>query len=166
MSKESSAKVPLRTCRNCGEDKPVTEFRDEKFGANKPPRSPYCKPCKLKRREKPEIFFNELLKDIRYQKSRADVDDDVTVEFLLALLRGQQGLCALSGMPMTFTKTGEQFKKTMTNASVDRIDSSIHYTRDNIRLVTTRLNYMKHSMTDDEFFKTCEAVIQGRPTTG
>ena len=88
----------------------------------------------------------------------------MTVEFLLGLLAAQQGRCALSGDELTFKKTNKQYKKTMTNASIDRINSGIHYTKDNIRLVTAQVNYMKHAMTDDEFYRLCQAINSGRPS--
>lgn len=158
-------KPDLRICHNCKKTKPISEFRDKRFGASKPPRSPYCQPCKIDRRQKPEVFLKELLQCIRYSDKRADIDDDVTVEFLLGLLAAQQGRCALSGDELTFKKTNKQYKKTMTNASIDRINSGIHYTKDNIRLVTAQVNYMKHAMTDDEFYRLCQAINSGRPSS-
>lgn len=40
----------------------------------------------------------------------------------------QKGKCALTGIPMTVTKSG----RTNTNISIDRIDSNKGYTKDNV----------------------------------
>ena len=44
------------------------------------------------------------------------------------------------------------------NISVDRIDSSSGYTKDNIQLVTVAVNHMKWNMNEETFLEMCDLV--------
>jgi hypothetical protein len=157
----------LRRCLSCNTAKPIEEYYDKRIRKNpkRPPNNKICPDCRLKELEKPETFFRHLLYQIRGNPSRADLDPDVTVEFLLGLLAAQHGKCAITGRVLTFKKLKKQYTQTDTNASIDRIDSSGHYSRDNVRLVTSRANIMKNSLPDDEFFDLCKDIVKGRQDT-
>lgn len=45
------------------------------------------------------------------------------------------------------------------NLSVDRIDSSKPYTKENIQLVCMAVNQMKSDLDDITFYKFCEAIV-------
>ena len=47
-----------------------------------------------------------------------------------------------------------------TNISVDRIDSSGGYTRDNIQLVCMAVNQMKSDLDDNTFYDICAAIVR------
>lgn len=57
--------------------------------------------------------------------------------------------------PLTTTKHG----RTNTNVSIDRIDSSKGYTKDNIWLICSAVNFMKSNLNLEEFKQYCQAVI-------
>lgn len=65
----------------------------------------------------------------------------------------QNKCCALSGRSLDLT-----FSPKTNTVSVDRIDSSGHYTLDNIQIVDKRLNQCKMDLTDREFYKVCKQV--------
>lgn len=71
--------------------------------------------------------------------------------------------CPLSGLPLTFPKTG--IDRTAT-ASLDRIDSSKGYIKGNVRWVHKTINHMKWNLTDEEFLDlACEiAALNPFPT--
>lgn len=71
----------------------------------------------------------------------------MTVEALLELLKKQQGLCALTGIPMTHGQTVME-----TAMSIDRIDSNVGYRMTNIQLVCQRVNVMKMDMDDNSLW--------------
>jgi len=72
----------------------------------------------------------------------------------------QDGKCALTGIELTFDKSGDKNIKIWSNASIDRIDSSIGYTRDNIHIVCTAVNLMKTDLPLTNFVKWCKYVVQ------
>lgn len=44
--------------------------------------------------------------------------------------------------------------------SLDRIDSYKDYTIDNVQWVNQKINFMKQSLTDEDFIKTCKEVAK------
>lgn len=69
----------------------------------------------------------------------------------------QRGRCALSGMRMAF---GEAEGKSPLAPSIDRIDVSEGYTRDNCRLVCVIVNLARLDWSDEDFIKMCKAVAE------
>lgn len=83
---------------------------------------------------------------------------ELSVEILLELLNEQNGLCALSGVPLTCTLIKGQ--RIRTNASIDRISAGGPYTRDNIQLVCSALNTWRSDTDLQEFIEWCRKVAQ------
>ena len=79
---------------------------------------------------------------------------EITLQDIQDVYDSQGGLCAFTGVHLRFGK-GQ-------NGSVDRIDSSKHYTRSNIQLVDKRINIMKMALPDDEFIRLCGSVSKYR----
>lgn len=83
--------------------------------------------------------------------------DGLTVALLVDLLQKQEGKCAVSGVEMTrFSGQGH----VPTNISIDRIDSSIGYTPDNVQLVCHIVNLMKHNLTTDQLIDWCRKIVE------
>lgn len=82
---------------------------------------------------------------------------NITLDELWELFIKQNKKCALSGIDITFHKPGE--KHTAQTASVDRIDSDLGYTIDNIRWVHKIINQMKWELRDDQFLEFCKKVV-------
>lgn len=78
----------------------------------------------------------------------------VTLEDLCQLWEEQQGLCALTKLPLTL---GQCVKDSQT-ASLDRIDSSRGYVYDNVQWVHKTVNTMKMEMTQEDFIMFCKLV--------
>lgn len=76
---------------------------------------------------------------------------------LIDLWNKQNGKCALTGFPMTYSvRKGYQ----LFNASVDRIDNAVGYEPQNIRLTCRFANQMKFKLSDQELLTWCKAIIQ------
>jgi len=93
----------------------------------------------------------------------------ITQDYLISLLVKQNGLCALSGVPLTFvTKrtieegdaVGDPEKFAATNVSIDRIDPRYGYVYGNIQLVTSYANRAKGEMKCNEFLQFCLNVVK------
>ena len=83
---------------------------------------------------------------------------DITIEQLWQLFLKQEGKCALSGLPIRFHKPGEKY--TAQTASVDRIDSDLGYTIDNVKWVHKQINRMKMDLSDQDFIYFCKKVAK------
>lgn len=75
---------------------------------------------------------------------------DIDQEYIEKLYEEQGGVCAISGIEMA-CKTHDIY-----NLSIDRIDSSKGYTKENVHLVCAIINNMKNEYSMDEFMKECE----------
>ena len=84
----------------------------------------------------------------------------IPLEYILDLYEKQKGLCALSGIRMTFIKKTDG-NKIHTNLSIDRIDSSIGYEIGNIQLVCAIVNVMKSTLLKPELQWWCSKIVGG-----
>lgn len=78
---------------------------------------------------------------------------NLTPEELNEIYIEQDGLCALSGLSIGWSKTGWDH-----TASIDRINNEEGYYLDNIQLVHKKVNMMRGSLTVEEFIELCAAV--------
>ena len=74
---------------------------------------------------------------------------DLTPRKLINILKKQKYKCALSGVPLTCSRT--RGSVSMTNASIDRIFAGGVYNRRNVQLVCRAINSFRGDMTVDEF---------------
>ena len=82
---------------------------------------------------------------------------DLTYDYIVELWNKQNGICALSGIPMTYTlKEG----RTPTNVSIDKIDRTLGYTQGNIQLVCMACNQIKSDLTDLEMYNFCKRIVE------
>lgn len=84
---------------------------------------------------------------LKKAKRNRTLDFEITKDDLMDLWDAQDGKCAISNYPM----------KTVFNSlfavSVDRIDSSLGYTKDNIQLVCQGINFAKNHYTNEEMIE-------------
>jgi len=90
---------------------------------------------------------------IRRDAEDRQLEFTITISQAWMLYLQQNKLCALSGVNIMFG-TG----MTRNTASLDRINSSLGYTIDNVQWVHKKLNRMKMAMSDEEFVEWCELV--------
>ena len=83
---------------------------------------------------------------------------NITKEYLKELWKLQNGKCALTGLSMTCSigNNGSNY-----NMSVDRIDSSKGYVKNNIQLVCNIVNTMKTNLPMEEFIHLCKLIHYG-----
>lgn len=93
---------------------------------------------------------------IRYRSDEKGIPFDVDDEYLWNLYLQQDKKCALTGVNITFGEYARNKKDT--TASLDRIDSSKGYTKDNVQWVHKHINKMKLDSTEDEFINWCRLV--------
>lgn len=87
------------------------------------------------------------------KRARNDkLDFDLTNLFITSLWNKQEGKCAKTGVEMGRIGDG------WLSPSLDRIDSSMGYTENNVQWTCWRYNDAKSNMSDDAFISLCLAV--------
>jgi hypothetical protein len=62
----------------------------------------------------------------------------------------QKGLCPYTGLSLELPNHKSNFSNRLAKASLDRIDSSLGYIKDNIQFVSCYVNLMKSNLTESE----------------
>lgn len=88
-----------------------------------------------------------MLKDAKQHAKTKNIIFDITEKDIEDLIINQDNKCALSGLSF------DEYK-----FSIDKIDSSGHYTKDNIQLLTIDVNRMKSNFDEDHFINICNLV--------
>lgn len=151
----------LNRCRQCIAIKPVSEFyrtRATALGIHS-----VCADCKYVRFNKAprDVFLRHRFTHCKSRAKKKGFEFDLELQDLHALYDKQGGICALSGQPMTFIiRRGKkrEFVRHPTNVSLDRIDPTRGYTRDNIQLVTNVCNHSKMDLPQPVFIEMCIQV--------
>lgn len=78
---------------------------------------------------------------------------NLDIEFLWNLFLYQDKKCALSGKTIII-------KDRNGTASLDRIDSSKGYTKENVQWVDRKVNFMKQNLKEDEFILLCKQIVK------
>lgn len=106
---------------------------------------------KKQREESPYAYLAYLITNLRNRSSRPSEAKSkrkskpvfIDVRNVHALWDSQNGLCAITKLPMLYKFNDLQ------SVSIDRIDSSISYTVDNIQLVCRWVNYAKNNKSNE-----------------
>lgn len=108
--------------------------------------------------------FTPFRYHIRNAKRRRDLHKKlpIDVKFLKQLWDSQDGRCAVTGFKLQhkYLSWMKNQQKSPYQASLDRIDNSKGYTKDNVRFVCLMYNYARNNFSDEEtiqFFSNYEA---------
>lgn len=179
MAKSAPLTKIGRICSKCGCDKPFSNFyTNGKKVDGSPKYASWCSSCiKTKMasyhkrtwgREKLQYTAFKRTRDYRnylsylLSKARRRGECTINLNYLCSIWEKQQGMCAITGWQMTMRLADGVVS---TNASIDRINSSIGYKEGNIQLVCRCANVAKHDLTMEDFIMLCRAVIE-RETNG
>jgi len=94
---------------------------------------------------------------IRNHARQRGISFEVTIEQAWNKFVEQNGRCILTGVKITHAQYRHDPSKT---ASLDRIDSSKSYTIDNVQWVHKTVNFMKHTLTNEELLRWCRRVVK------
>ncbi len=121
------------SCKRCGL---IRTFSKHAIQTNKVPTCPQCTPHFHE-----DTVICQFWRRVANTASRCNREFKVRLDFALNLLKNQENKCALTDLPISFAKTWKE--KVKTTASLDRIDSSIDYSEDNVQWVHKDVNRMK-----------------------
>lgn len=144
-----------RVCKTCGKEKLISEFYAH--GASRGGHVRSCKSCYTEQRKKVKIGsldgrLRAVLGNIN-ERRRSKGGEDLSLQDLRQLWDNQKGLCAYSGVPMTWDDSNRY-----TTVSIDRIDSSKGYVRGNVAFCCFTVNIMKSNMPVEHFLWWCRNV--------
>ena len=148
-----------KTCKDCKKTLPIDNFEIlmSRHSDGKVYHRAICRSCKTNNKARqisssPETYLKNLAIQLRSSRRKGNIVFEVTDAEIISLWAKQNGRCALSGVLMTYQRDGGHgVGKKDFNASIDRINPLADYTIDNIQLVTTRVNLMKHTLGEDMF---------------
>lgn len=112
-----------------------------------------------------EKFAAQATREAKKRSKKADPDRPFTIDadWVVARCHHFDMRCELCGKIMT-TKYLKQealqgkFRIVASNVSLDRIDNSLGYTRENVQIVHVRCNLMKMDMSQEVFVRHCENI--------
>lgn len=135
-------------CKKCGNIKIFTTNMIRKN------RIPNCEKCTPHYHE--NTVIRQFWRRVVNTASRCNRIFTVSLEFGLKLLQSQHGLCNMSSEPIGFSDSPKH--KSKTTASLDRIDSSKGYTKDNVQWLHKDINRMKLEFTVERFVYLCRKI--------
>ncbi len=156
-----------RKCACCEVEKNISEYHSDKSSSTG--LQTYCKDCQTQKTKKYTSTLNGFIKKIykdmyhNAEKRAKKLNIELTVEDINELYEKQNGLCAISGLKLTHETYAYKDKEHIINRlniSIDRINSNLGYTKDNIQLVAAIVNRMKTDLPDPEFIKICSIITE------
>lgn len=129
--------------------------------------STHCNVFRLKPSKKPSVApvlrdeytpFRWFMARIRYRQGATNV----THKFLANLWLKQNGKCPITGLDMILPHSTNGFAKgkSPVNASLDRIDNTRGYHKDNIRFISFMANVARADFSDAQLIQFCIAVAK------
>jgi hypothetical protein len=174
--KKNKCKMGLSICGHCGTEfeKPLTEIkRNEKLN-----RLNFCtRTCVGKHNLK---NFGDKSFDITklgYKRTGDEMtkfryhfrnikkrfkEVDLTIEDLKDIWIKQNGKCFFTGIELVLSSYSKINKNPIYSASVDRIDNSKGYLKDNIRWVSRAINWMKNDMNDEMVYELLNIIVENK----
>lgn len=122
-----------------------------------------CDNCSPNQADKYSIV-KHAIHGVRYHAKRRNIDFQISKEYLLELFEKQDGLCAISKLPMAIDRyKNKEVRKTGRiphSPSIDRIDPKIGYVEGNVQFVLAQVNYGKSDFSQQEFIDMCYAIVE------
>jgi hypothetical protein len=141
-----------KPCPQCGE---LQSYLRKNYAEESAKLNKLCKACsnKIPENNNHKGFYLDVLRASFAHKYKAnaelrDIEWNISFEYLAKLLIDQDFRCALSGIPISAMEVNN-------NASLDRIDSNLGYIENNVQWVTSKVNMMKQTYTQEEFIEVC-----------
>jgi hypothetical protein len=106
-----------------------------------------------------------LLSAAQSRARKNNLDINIDLNFLLSLYEKQNGKCKLTNLEFTFEPKGVETNYNPFNPSIDKIDHSKGYTKDNVRLVCTIVNLALNTFGEENFALMCQAYINHSKNT-
>lgn len=101
--------------------------------------------------------FHVLMNHVEGRSRKREIHFELTANDIKVQYLKQDGLCSYTKQKLTLPKN-HLFMYEPDIVSIDRIDSDLGYTPENIQLVTKTINFMKQTLSHEEFVRMCTVV--------
>ena len=111
-----------------------------------------------------ERFFKRTLQLTKYDAvKRRNLQFNIDLNDIILMFFDQQGKCALTGWDLELVHGGN-FKSKINPrvATMDRIDNTLGYVPGNIQLTCSYPNFIKGSLSNNEFIDLCKLVVENQ----
>lgn len=106
----------------------------------------------------PEVTLNRLFYNTKKGAKARNLCFCITKNDIINMYNKQNGMCKLTGLPVIFKSTSLDSKEC--TGSVDRINSDLGYTVENIQIVHRNVNSMKWNLNPSYFKSLCVKITQ------
>ena len=153
----------VRKCRVCKKQLPLDRFYTDPGTGGRSRLRTKCKTCTQNQiRDASSLTYQAFLAKVYSSSKHARLKGgfvwEITLRDIVDLWEEQNGRCAVTNLVMTHHRDGTGHKDF--NASIDRLNPNIGYTRDNIRLVCYAVNIMRHRMDESEFYFWIKSIYE------
>lgn len=97
---------------------------------------------------------------IKYGAKQRNIEFDLSIQYLWDLFLYQNRKCALTGIEIYFAKYATKNGMLEQTASLDRIDSSKGYIKDNVQWIHKDIQRMKMDLSEEKFLDLCQKVVK------
>lgn len=146
---ENQANVWLCKC-DCGN---YTEVSAANFNF----RTQSCGKCGREKVKTISLIPAYLLKNIKTGALSREFSYELTEDFLWNLYKKQEGKCKLTGRKIIFNKKSKE-----NTASLDRINSKLGYTEENVQWIHKDVNIIKNRFDEDYFLGICLDICNNK----
>lgn len=116
-------------------------------------RSRYAKSLHQSKRGNLDYFITQLFNRTKTRSKNINVSFDLDIPYLYELLKSQDGKCRASGIDLEFSVEDGLRGRSPWSPSLDRIDSSNGYTKNNVQFVCLMYNLCKSTWTHEQVMK-------------
>lgn len=103
--------------------------------------------------------YSQFRYHLRNAKRHARQEIQITLQDLLELWNTQNGLCAVTKIPLLSKYFDDNKPKNPYQASLDRIDHTKGYTKQNVRFVCYMFNIARNNFSDKDVLEFCKKVM-------
>lgn len=105
-----------------------------------------------------------LKRYITLVKNRRKWECTLKIEELIDIWKKQEGRCAYTNIPLDLPKLSQKTNDIRITASLDRIDSTKGYVKNNVQFVSICINFMKSTLTDIQTKEFINMIIKNAPS--
>jgi hypothetical protein len=117
----------------------------------------------MARKKSSEKICITFFKKIQSNAIKRGLSFDLDIDYLWDLFLKQNKKCALTGVDINIVNATISKNHHLNTASLDRIDSSKGYEKDNIRWVHKTINHIKSDIDDNDLIYLCHLIAKTNP---
>ena len=147
-----------RWVKPCPECKEPQDYLRKNYAVLSESLNKVCKKCSNRKTENSHRGMYNQIRLSWFYKNKTSAETrgivfNLTIEDVWFMYTVQEGKCALSGLPIGWAEVGS-----LHTASIDRIDSSKGYLKENVQLLHKDVNMMKQSFSQEYFIEMCSSI--------